>query len=126
VFGKAEVLSGYRSDGQNSLPSPTTRKEWISMAVAFLQEFSGLTQEQYDQAIEKLQRGGIRGEGRIFHVAGPIEGGWRVVDVWESQDAWDKYFQQLGPILQEVGIVHPPQSKVWPVHNSLSGPENHL
>jgi uncharacterized protein YoaH (UPF0181 family) len=45
------------------------------MAVAFLQEFSSLTQEQYDQAVEKLQRSGIRGEGRIFHVAGPIEGG---------------------------------------------------
>jgi hypothetical protein len=75
------------------------------MALAFLQEFSGFTQEQYDQAMEKLQRGGIRGEGRLFHVAGPMEGSWRIVDVlWESQEAFDKFLQQLGPVLQEIGM----------------------
>ncbi len=45
------------------------------MAVAFLHEFSESTQEQYDQAMEKLARSGIRSEGRIFHVAGPMEAG---------------------------------------------------
>jgi hypothetical protein len=95
------------------------------MALAFLQVFPGVRQEQYDQAVVSLQRGGITGEGRIFHVAGPTEEGWWVVDVWESQEAFDKFIQKLGPVLQEVGMG-PPQLKVWLVHNCLYGPENHL
>ena len=93
------------------------------MALAFLFEFPGVTQEQYDQVIEILQRGGKTAEGRLFHIAGPMEGGWRVVDVWESQEAVNTFFQEkLGPALQEAGIAAaPPQ--FWPVHNMLSGPE---
>jgi hypothetical protein len=77
--------------------------------------------------IELLQRGGKTAEGRIFHVAGPREGGgWRVVDVWESQEAWDKFLQEkLGPVLQEVGAT-PPQVTAWPVRNMLTGPDHHL
>ena len=96
------------------------------MALTFLFELPGTTQEQYDQVLDNLQRGGKTAEGRIFHVAGPMEGGWRVLDVWESQEAWDKFLQEkLGQALQEAGVA-PPQQQVWPVHNILSGPEHHL
>ena len=89
------------------------------MALAFLLEFPGVTQEQYDKVLEKLQLGGKTYQGGIFHVAGPMEGGWRVVDVWESQEAFDRFFQaKLGQALQEAGIA-PPQPKVWLVHNIL-------
>ena len=97
------------------------------MAVAFLVDASGTTQERYDQVIETLQRAGITAQGRIFHVAGPMEGGgWRVVEVWESQEAVNKFFQEvLGPALQEAGVAAtPPQ--FWPVHDMFSGPEHHL
>ena len=93
------------------------------MAVAFLVDASGTTQERYDQVIETLQRAGITAQGRIFHVAGPMEGGgWRVVEVWESQEAVNKFFQELGPALQKAGIPAT-QPQFWPVHNMLSGPE---
>src|SRR6266566_4717285 len=69
-----------------------TERRQRSMAVAFLQELPGATQEQYDQVVETLR--GQTAEGRIFHVAGPIEGGWRIVDVWESQEAVNKFFQE--------------------------------
>jgi hypothetical protein len=107
-----------------------TQRRQITMALAFLQEFSEGTQEQYDQAVETIARSGIRSEGRIFHVAGPmeagIEAGWRIVDVWESQEALDAFVQRVGPILQMLGMWPPDFSKNWPVHNLLSGPENHL
>ena len=100
------------------------------MAVAIVQEFSEGTQEQYDQSVEGLARSGIRSEGRIFHVAGPLEAGievgWRIVDVWESQEAFDAFIQRVGPILQVLGMWPPDESKTWTVHNLLSGPENHL
>ena len=25
-------------------------------------------------------------EGLVAHVAGPVEGGWRIIDVWESEE----------------------------------------
>ena len=89
------------------------------MALAFLLEFPGVTQEQYDKVLEKLQLGGKTYQGGIFHVAGPMEGGWRVVDVWESQEAFDAFVQQAAPILQEVEMWPPDESKNWPVHNLL-------
>src|SRR5712691_9013763 len=102
-----------------------TERRQRSMAVAFLQELPGTTQEQYDQVLEAFR--GKTAEGRIFHVAGPMEGGWRIVDVWESQEAVNKFFQeQLGPELQEVGLAAATPPQFWPVHHMLSGPENRL
>jgi len=96
------------------------------MALAVLYEAVGLTQEQYDKIIELLQRGGKTADGRIYHVAGPVEGGMRVCDVWESQRAFETFIQEkLVPVIQELGAT-PPQIKPFPVHNMLSGPENHL
>ncbi len=90
------------------------------MALAFIMEFPGVTQMQYDQAIDRLQLGGKPYQGQLFHVAGPIPGGWSVVDVWESQEAFDRFLQaKLGQALQEAGIA-PPQPKVVPVHNMLA------
>ncbi len=97
------------------------------MALAFLFEIPGYTEVQQDQIIEHLQRGGKTAEGRIFHLDGPMEGGWRILDVWESQEALNTFFQEaLGPTLQELGFVLAQPLQVWPVHNMLSGPEHHL
>jgi len=107
--------------------SPTHRKGIGSaMALTVLYEIPGLTQDQYDKIIEVLQSGGITAPGRIFHVAGPMEGGWRVVDVFESQEAFEQFIGgSLGPIMQKLGVA-PPPLKFSPVHNMLRGPEHHL
>ena len=36
---------------------------------------------------------GELGEGQIAHIAAPTDGGWRVVDVWESEEAFHKFAQ---------------------------------
>ncbi|HLL80058.1 MAG TPA: hypothetical protein VKT25_11190 [Ktedonobacteraceae bacterium] len=96
------------------------------MALTVLYEIPGLTQEQYDKIIETLQREDITAPGRIYHVAGPMEGGWRVIDVFESQEAFEQFIGgSLGPVMQKLGIA-PPPLKFSPVHNMLRGPEHHL
>ena len=96
------------------------------MALTVLYEIPGLTQERYDEIIKELQAGGITAQGRIFHVAGPMEGGWQVVDVFESQAAFEQFVGgNLGPVMQKLGIA-PPSIKLSPVHNMLRGPEHHL
>lgn len=96
------------------------------MAVTVLYEIPGLTQAQYDSIIEALQSGGINAPGRITHIAGPMVGGWQVVDVFESQEAFERFIGGgLAPVMQKLGIA-PPPLKVSPVHNMISGPEHHL
>ena len=77
------------------------------------------TQEQYDAATSQL---GITAEnmpdGGVLHVAGPSPtGGWRVVEVWESEEAADKFDREtLLPLLQSVGVERP-EAETWQVHN---------
>lgn len=92
------------------------------MATAMLLEFPEATPDQYDEVIRLLDLGGKSYRGGIFHVAGPMEGGrgMRIVDVWESQQAFDAFLQaKLGQALQQVGLA-PPQVTAWPVHNTLT------
>jgi hypothetical protein len=66
------------------------------MAVGFLFEAPGMTQEQYDQLMRGLnlaQAGADWPQGLISHAAGPMEGGWRVIDIWESEELARQFFQ---------------------------------
>lgn len=89
------------------------------MAIAVMQDFPGGTQQQYDQVTEQLNLGGHSPQGNLYHTAGPIEGGWRVLDVWESQDALNTFLAVLGPIAQSAGVAQP-QVTMWPIHNILT------
>ena len=51
------------------------------MAIAFLVEIAGGTQENYNRVQTRLNLGGKKPSGEIFHVAGPTDDGWRIVDV---------------------------------------------
>ena len=42
-----------------------------------------------------------------------------MVDVWESQDAFNTFVAVLGPVAQSVGIPQP-QVTIWPIHNILT------
>ena len=77
------------------------------------------TQEQYDAASERL---GITADnipdGGVLHVAGPSPGGgWRVVEVWESEEAARTFDEEtLLPLLESVGVDRP-EPETWQVHN---------
>jgi len=43
------------------------------------------------------------------------DNGWRVVDVWESEEAFQRFGEVIGPILQEVGM--PGQPQLFALHN---------
>ncbi len=89
------------------------------MAIVVIQEFSGGTLEQYNDVTEKLSLGGNSPTGNLFHVAGIADGGLRVVEVWESEDALHTFLGTLGPITHSMGMS-PPQVTIFPVHNILT------
>jgi hypothetical protein len=90
------------------------------MAIGFIFNNPGQTQEQYDTVVEQLNLAESLPEGWIFHAAGPTEDGWRVVEVWESQEAADAYFQELGPVLQDVVGVSLSQPDTFTVYNVIA------
>ena len=51
----------------------------------------------------------------------PIDGGWGVIDFWESRDAFDSFVAaRLQPAAQELGdraFAAPPDIKEFPVHH---------
>ena len=94
--------------------------------MAVVAVFEGVSQEQYEASVRGLTGGRDRVEspsdwpveGLLAHIAGQGENGFRVVDVWESEDAFARFGEVLMPILQELGVQGRPE--VYPAHNFVS------
>jgi hypothetical protein len=57
----------------------------------------------------------------MFHWVTKTDDGIRVVDVWDSKEAFEKFAQdEIGPFTQEVGIPSPPEIQFFDVHNYLT------
>ena len=91
------------------------------MAVGIRQKFSGGTQANYDAAHAVMEIDTDPPEGMIVHSAGPVDGGWGVIDYWESREAFDKFVQErLMPLLHGLGdrgFPNPPDVHEFAVHN---------
>ena len=88
------------------------------MAVVLVFQGPTVTQETYSEAVRRLTDGRRDRmespsdwpvEGLLVHVAGESPNGFRIVDVWESEEACKKFGEVLGPHLQEIGITEQPE-----------------
>ncbi len=43
-------------------------------------------------------------KGVLAHIAGPIPGGFRVIDVWESRAAFKRFGKTLAPVMKKIGM----------------------
>jgi hypothetical protein len=93
------------------------------MAVAVEMNFPGATIEQYDEILGKmgLTPGGSTPPGAISHWVAKTDDGMRVVDVWETREAYDHYAaEKIGPYSVEAGITEPPETRFYDVHSYLT------
>jgi hypothetical protein len=64
------------------------------MPVLMIAEVQGLTEEVYAGLIGQLQPVLQSASGFISHAGGPSpDGGWRVVELWESESEAQKWFE---------------------------------
>jgi hypothetical protein len=92
------------------------------MAVAYVMRFNGATLEQYDQVMERmgLSGGDTIPDGAMFHWVAKTDDGIVVVDVWKTQEQYERFAaEQIGPHTQAVGIPAPPVTTSYEVHNYL-------
>lgn len=64
------------------------------MAVLTTIEIAGHTAQDYDDTIRNLAQFMTTAPGFILHSAHRIDTGWCVVEIWESQEASDRFFVQ--------------------------------
>jgi hypothetical protein len=87
------------------------------LSVVLIHQGPTLTREKYEDIVRALTKGKGRLEspsdwpvdGLLLHVAGESPQGFRVVDVWESEDACNRFGETLGPILKELGVDDQPE-----------------
>jgi hypothetical protein len=59
----------------------------------------------------------------VVHIAGPIDGGWRVITVWDSEEQFQQFrTEKLIPAVQEVAGPErvAPNIKAHPVHKHIT------
>lgn len=96
------------------------------MPVVLVHQGPTLTRERYEEAVKRLTGGKRRlqsptdwpVEGLLVHAAGQAAGGFRVVDLWASEEAAGRFGMIIGPILQEIGVIDMPE--VYPAHTFVS------
>ena len=96
------------------------------MLLMGIHQVPSLTQERYEEVVRRLtnDKGRLESlsdlpfEGLLMHVAGQGKDGFYIVDVFESQEAVDRFNEAMGSIPKEVGIEEPP--KFFPAHTFIS------
>jgi hypothetical protein len=94
------------------------------MVVAVQLDFRGATLEQYDAMTERagFLPGGPTSPQSFFHWVTKTDDGFRVVDVWETRQAFESFAQEeLTSLYKEVGLPHEPEIQFFEVHNYLGG-----
>ena len=96
------------------------------MPVVAVFQSPSFTQEQYDESVRKITGGkeSVESpadwpvEGLLSHIAGQGPNGFRVVDVWASEEAFRRFGETLMPVLQEIGVEGEPE--IYSTHAFVS------
>jgi heme-degrading monooxygenase HmoA len=81
------------------------------MAIGMIFEGRGVSERQYEQVRQEVMPDGEMPDGMLYHLAGPNEDCWNVVEVWESEEQAGRWFEsRLGAALDRAGISIRPRT----------------
>jgi hypothetical protein len=82
--------------------------------------FHSISEEEYNAMLAQLELNERVPTGALVHVAGSTAVGWRGMEVWDSQEAFDTFsYNKLEMALQKAGIEDP-ENEHWTVNNTLT------
>ena len=79
------------------------------MAILVMFDVNGADSSKYDEVIRRLTEIGLRvPDGQLYHICYGDRQRLQVINIFESQVAFDAFGAKLAPILQEMGIEAKP------------------
>ena len=90
------------------------------MTVRIHTTIPGISEEQFD-AMHKIIISGEPPKGLLFHSSAPVDGGWGVIDFWESRQDYDAAMPVVQKVMESAGITPqgPPSVEEFPVHETF-------
>ncbi|MGI9549771.1 MAG: hypothetical protein ACR2MT_01125 [Aurantibacter sp.] len=87
--------------------------------ILMLMSHPKMSAAQYEGTVRDLEAAGLGSiPERLYHVAAPNGEGWHVTDVWESEEAFNKFAETMVPIvIKHAGTAVEPI--ILPVHNII-------
>jgi hypothetical protein len=91
------------------------------MAIGIRIKLPGITEEEFDTGHDAINPTREVPPGLIFHSSGPIEGGWGIIDFWESRADFDAFAPRIQTGMEAAGVqpAGPPDIKEFPVHEMI-------
>ncbi|HEY7850921.1 MAG TPA: antibiotic biosynthesis monooxygenase [Ktedonobacterales bacterium] len=78
------------------------------MAILMRQAVPGMTTDQFDALFAPLLDPIKSFPGFIANASGPMPGGYQVIEVWESQEAHERWVREvIAPTMQRAGLDQP-------------------
>jgi hypothetical protein len=90
-----------------------------AMPVLMIGEVPNLNEETYGAMVGQLMPLMRASSGFVSHAGGPSpSGGWRVVEVWESEEDGKKWFEENVKPNLPPGVV--PDRQYYPLHTAFT------
>lgn len=87
------------------------------MPVLVTAEIAGQTQQGYEGMLAGLGTVLKQAPGFVMHSAHPVDGGWRVLEIWESKEEANRFFAEFVAPNLPAGIR--PRRSVQELHSLL-------
>jgi hypothetical protein len=96
-------------------PARIISREEAAVLIMAMHQTPSLTQEKYEEVVRRLTNGKHRlespsdlpFEGLLVHAAGQSPNGFCIFDVFESDEAVERFREAVGTIPEQVGIEEP-------------------
>jgi hypothetical protein len=88
------------------------------MAVLVTAEVPGQTRQGYDDMRAMLESAPKQARGLVLHTSHPVEGGWRVLEIWVSSKDANDFFATAGHPNLPPGIK--PRRTLQELHNLIT------
>jgi hypothetical protein len=95
------------------------------MAIGILFEGPGMTRENYEEMNRQMfgsPRPDASLDGLIIHTAGEGPNGFRIVDVWESEEHFGRFMEEkIMPAAEALNLPQGIEPQIWELHNLTVG-----
>jgi hypothetical protein len=90
------------------------------MAVMMIAEVAGQNRPGYDGMLQMLATAIEKAPGFVAHASHPVEGGWRVIELWRSKAESDRFYAEHVAAHLPSGVR--PKRTVHELHSLVTPP----